>query len=209
MLWDISYPRWAVEAFYIFSVSPFDFQENYDVGYGFYGYSKDNFGKDITNMFWIGLAWSVLGYSLLVPWLLAICIYVMWRVCAWQGIWPCDSPTETSRSDAGVTHSNARIQCYMFILLTCLLRCACSQSRQSCVISLCTARQSTRGDENPALIAVLPLNHVTTSTKLLWIVPASTCDSTSLDRALDLPMRLSVLRCCALFANASCQPASE
>eukprot|EP00004_Rigifila_ramosa_P028584 TRINITY_DN9741_c0_g1_i3.p2 TRINITY_DN9741_c0_g1~~TRINITY_DN9741_c0_g1_i3.p2 ORF type:complete len:435 (-),score=101.82 TRINITY_DN9741_c0_g1_i3:51-1355(-) len=61
-IWDISYARWAVEAFYINMVTPYDYQEGIDTGFDFWSYDKGRFAECCFNMFLIGWFWAVIGF---------------------------------------------------------------------------------------------------------------------------------------------------
>eukprot|EP00002_Diphylleia_rotans_P014241 TRINITY_DN2776_c0_g1_i1.p1 TRINITY_DN2776_c0_g1~~TRINITY_DN2776_c0_g1_i1.p1 ORF type:complete len:894 (+),score=204.72 TRINITY_DN2776_c0_g1_i1:62-2743(+) len=63
--WDISYARWAVEAFYLMNVKPFDYVD-IDPGLEYWGYELSHFAECLGRIFGIGVLWQALAYIAMV-----------------------------------------------------------------------------------------------------------------------------------------------
>eukprot|EP00762_Andalucia_godoyi_P004815 ANDGO_07260.mRNA.1 Putative white-brown complex homolog protein 30 len=64
-IFNISYARWAVEAFYISQIQPYDYM-NVNSGLSYWGYSLSMFDIDLSVMFCIGCGWIVLCLLVLI-----------------------------------------------------------------------------------------------------------------------------------------------
>jgi len=60
-VWDISAPRWGIEAFYVSNVEHYNYMD-IDGGLNDRGYNIDNFNTDILNIFLIGGGWMILSF---------------------------------------------------------------------------------------------------------------------------------------------------
>eukprot|EP00002_Diphylleia_rotans_P014506 TRINITY_DN2829_c0_g1_i1.p1 TRINITY_DN2829_c0_g1~~TRINITY_DN2829_c0_g1_i1.p1 ORF type:complete len:902 (+),score=195.71 TRINITY_DN2829_c0_g1_i1:75-2780(+) len=64
-LWDISYARWGVEAFYVLNIKPFD-HEDLSSALRIWSYDLDNYGKCILNILGIGTMWRMISLVMLL-----------------------------------------------------------------------------------------------------------------------------------------------
>eukprot|EP00762_Andalucia_godoyi_P001186 ANDGO_02105.mRNA.1 ABC transporter G family member 28 len=65
-IYDTSYARWGVEAYYDAEVSRFDYYADMAVAYQEYGYMQNQAPTCILNMLYIGIGWTIVAYLVMV-----------------------------------------------------------------------------------------------------------------------------------------------